>query len=361
MKPGALLICRADANMNIGTGHVMRCMALADAWAKCGGEAVLLGECDSALRNRAAKSFSSVQILFNSTDSDAEKQAIRDICRSRTLTAVWIVLDGYRFDSDYQRAVSELGYPVLVIDDYAHLDYYAADVILNQNAGAEHFNYQTKNSARLLLGTEYVLMRGDLLQKRKTEKEQTEGEHILITMGGVDAPNLTQRVLEALAQMKRDKTSIRVLMGSANPHICSVKDYAESALPEAEIVIQSDSMAEQYYWATAAISAAGTTSWELCYFGVPSMLIQIADNQQALAEHLGKTGAVINLGWHERLSAGRLAQLVEAFLMEKEKHSKMSGIARALVDGKGAERVIREMRRLLSSKNQLSKLSKLTK
>ncbi|MBU0690741.1 hypothetical protein KKH18_02900, partial [bacterium] len=102
-------------------------------------------------------------------------------------------------------------------------------------------------------------------------------------------------------------------------------------------------------------------SWELCYFGVPSMLIQIADNQQALAEHLGKTGAVINLGWHERLSAGRLAQLVEAFLMEKEKHSKMSGIARALVDGKGAERVIREMRRLLSSKNQLSKLSKLTK
>lgn len=346
MKPNALLICLADANRRIGTGHVMRSMALADAWRKLGGEAVLVSSCGQELIARAAKSFSSVQMKSEFADVKATKLLLEQMLSSKSREIVWIVLDGYQYDDHYQKELSKLGIPVMVVDDYAHLDYYDADIILNQNAGAAHFHYRTKDSTLLLLGTDYALMREDLLASERNIVNASEGTNILLTMGGVDAPNLTQRVLEAFAAMGRRDLQIRVMAGSGNPHIESIKAFTESNLPNASIIVQAENMSEQYQWATMAISAAGTTSWELCYYGIPSMLIQIADNQRALADHLDKAGAVTNLGWHEDLSRENLIEHISTFLENREQQITVSKKAKALVDGRGAARVIREMKKL---------------
>lgn len=339
----------------------MRCIALADAWRKAGGEAVLLGECAGALLERAQKSFSFVYSTDGSNRVQETKRKIQVILANKKPESCWIALDGYLFDYRYQTAMRQVGCPLLVIDDFAHLSRYNADIILNQNAGAEEFSYRTQTDTRLLLGTDYVLLREDLLRSKPHHVPITNEHHILITMGGVDAPNMTQEVLQALASTERNDIRVRVLLGSGNPHIASVTAYARSLPLQIETVVQSDNMAEHYTWATTAISAAGTTTWELCYFGVPAMLIQIADNQQAIAEHLGKVGAVVNLGWFEHIGIDTLSASVNAYLDHKSKRFEMSNSARTLVDGKGGERVLSEMTQLSQRPIVTRKLPELIK
>ena len=107
-------------------------------------------------------------------------------------------------------------------------------------------------------------------------------------------------------------------------------------------------MSEHYRWTTTAISAAGTTSWELCYYGIPSLLVQIADNQCDLAEHLSQTGAAVDLGWYEDISEERLVEAVNNMLRDNRFRAESSKRAQSLVDGKGAQRVIQELKKLAS-------------
>ncbi|MDY7080712.1 MAG: DegT/DnrJ/EryC1/StrS family aminotransferase [Chloroflexota bacterium] len=137
---GLPLLIRADANVHIGTGHLMRCLALAQGWQTQGGRATFITACESdGLRQRLSDEGFQVIALEHPYPDPADWEITSQVLAAHP--GAWMVLDGYHFDPAYQRQVKKVGHPLLVIDDMAHLDHYYADVLLNQNIHAEQLDY----------------------------------------------------------------------------------------------------------------------------------------------------------------------------------------------------------------------------
>ena len=180
-----IVIFRADASVAMGTGHVMRCIALAQAWQDQNGECVFAAaESTSASEARLRdEKFEFVRITASpGTPQDAAQLVQLGIARHGS----WIVVDGYQFDVEYQRAVKAAGLKLLVIDDAAHVGADAADLVLDQNAHADENLYQHgEDDTRLLLGSRYALLRREFKVWREWDREiAPSGRKVLVTIGG---------------------------------------------------------------------------------------------------------------------------------------------------------------------------------
>ena len=154
-----MLLIRADAGAAMGTGHVMRCLALAQAWQDAGDQAVFVSSSlPPALDSRLRDEQIGVHPLSAAVGTAADARATAD--RARALGARWIVVDGYQFGADYQRALKDASFRLLVIDDYGHAGHYCAELVLNQNLDAPESLYRSRGpSTQLLLGCRYALLR----------------------------------------------------------------------------------------------------------------------------------------------------------------------------------------------------------
>src|SRR5258705_10354940 len=152
--PGALLV-RCDASVAIGTGHAMRCLALAQAWQNAGGHAVfIMVETTSAVEGRLQREGIGVARVCAAVGSEEDAQAT--IALARANQASWIVMDGYCFDARYQAELKEAKLKVLLVDDNGHQAHYSADIVLNQNVYAREDLYQSRESyTKLLLGPRF--------------------------------------------------------------------------------------------------------------------------------------------------------------------------------------------------------------
>jgi UDP-2,4-diacetamido-2,4,6-trideoxy-beta-L-altropyranose hydrolase len=257
------------------------------------------------------------------------------------LKAAYVVLDGYDFDSEYQRAVRAGGCRLLVIDDTVRLTHYDADILLNQNLGAVELKYDCNSDAVVLLGPEYALLRREFIFWRSRLHTVPEtARKILVTLGGSDPDNVTLNVIQALRGLEITRLQIRVVAGPANPHIEELRDAAAAFPGGLELLSAVSDMAPLMAWADLAITAAGSTCWELACLGLPAVSLVIAENQRGIAEELGTAGVVFNLGWHAEVSSERLATAVDGLLFSSFRRLRMSQKGRALVDGKGTERVV---------------------
>ena len=327
----------------MGTGHVMRCLALAQAWQTAGGRAVLLGHLESdALRAHVSSAGVDVLLLQGQHPDPADLQQTLDSLAK--LGATWLAVDGYHFDAGYNRAVKAEGYKVLVIDDRAHLPEYCADIILNQNAGADMLSYQTAAGTRLLLGPSYVLLREEFLPYIGWHREHvTSARRVLVTLGGADPENVTQTVIEALLQTGVDDLEARVVVGPANPHASTLQKGMASQKGEIELLADPPDMPALMAWADVAVAAAGSTCWELAFMGLPSILLVLAKNQAANAERLGEDGIAVNLGWYHTKTPGGIAQALTHLLSSAEQLAELSSRGQSLVDGQGGRRVVEHL------------------
>ncbi len=330
---------RADAYAEIGTGHVMRCIALGQGIRESGGEVVFITYCSSeGLLSRIKNEGISLHLL---SGPGSLTESLRLLERE---SPDWVVLDGYHFDAAYQKAVKDAGYKLMVIDDYERLDYYHADIILNQNYGAEGFHYNTGEGSKLLLGTKYVMLRKEFLKYKGFERKIPEfAENVLITMGGVDPDNNTLKVLKAM-NLIETPLNIKVVAGAANPHYELLGRDAAGSRHNIDILREVEDMAPLMEWADAAISAGGSTVWELAFMGVPAVLCIVADNQKNAVNNLEKESifrSIANV--HERTIV-EIANVISALICDKFGRIDMSGKAKALVDGKGILRVFNAMR-----------------
>jgi spore coat polysaccharide biosynthesis predicted glycosyltransferase SpsG len=191
------LIIRADADAHMGTGHIMRCIALAQAWQERGGDVTFLSHCDSeALRKRVIdEGFDFIPIEKPHPDSYDLGHTLKILEQFKIQNSkfkTWFVIDGYHFTPHYQKAIRENGYKLLVIDDMAHLDHYHADILLNQNIHASSLHYSCDRDTVKLMGCEYVLLRKEFLKYKDCKREIPEkAKKILVTMGGADPDNVT--------------------------------------------------------------------------------------------------------------------------------------------------------------------------
>lgn len=338
------LLVRADANVAMGTGHVMRCLALAQAWQDGGGTAIFaMADAPPQLQERLLSESFGIRAM--SAAAGTEQDATQTAALARENAASWVVVDGYQFGADYQRTLKLAGFKVLFLDDYGHASHYWADLVLNQNISADESAYRDRESyTRLLLGPRYCLLRREFNAWREWRRViAPRGHKVLVTMGGSDPDNFTERVIDSLVSFEDASLQATIVVGGSNEHSELLERHAAKVGEKIVLRRKVSNMAELMAEADIAISAAGTTCWELCLLGLPAILIDLAPNQTPVARELDRRGCAIHSGNLRDISSTELATQVMRLLNSKDDRQSISMRARELVDGQGASRVMRAL------------------
>ncbi len=341
-KSGHIVI-RVDATSAMGAGHLMRCLALAQALRFAGHEVTFVSYCENKLLVQRVFDSGFEVIRLNCHYPDpVDWQETSQILKSDP--DAWLVLDGYHFDSDYQHEVKDAGHRLMVIDDTAHLDRYYGSIILNQNLKVAQEAYLAEPDTRFLLGPRYALLRSDFLcQTDKQISIPRIARKILVTMGGGDDENQTLQVVRAIPDLKVEGIEVVVVAGAANPNREKLELELDRSDNSVRLMNNAENMPELMDWADLAVCAGGTTCWELAFKGVPALVIILADNQRANAEGLAEEGVGVNLGWYCHLSRNIIARKLSEIANDAGIRARMSSRGRSLVDGKGSHRVLREL------------------
>jgi UDP-2,4-diacetamido-2,4,6-trideoxy-beta-L-altropyranose hydrolase len=339
------LLLRADSDIRMGTGHVMRCLALAQAWQDAGGQAVFAAARLSPGLEAQLANYG-MRLEKVAADPGTEADAGQTTELAHRLGAEWVVLDGYHFSGRFQQAIKQAERRLLVIDDYGHAEHYWADWILNQNLHAEESLYrQREPKTQLLLGTRFALLRREFGSWHGRKGAIPEvARKVLVTLGGSDPDNVTAKVIQALQKIIIPGYDAVVVAGTSNPH----RSQLEAALAGSESLIHLRSfvanMPELMAWADVAVAAGGTTSWERACMGLPSLIVILADNQRDLAEASERAGIGWNLGPHQRLTVSAIVETLERLMMDAAARTSMARRGPELVDGQGAARVVHKLR-----------------
>jgi UDP-2,4-diacetamido-2,4,6-trideoxy-beta-L-altropyranose hydrolase len=264
------------------------------------------------------------------------------------------VADGYRFGANWQELVKDAGFRLLIVDDYKHAEHYCADLILNQNLHAQAGLYaQRQPHTRLLLGTGFAQLRREFLEWRTWRREiPPVARKVLVTLGGADPDNVTDKVIQALASL-RDVEAV-VIVGGSNPNLDSLQFAIRNPQSAIRLVVDVANMPELMAWADVGVSAGGFTSWELAFMGLPSIVIVIAANQTDVAGPLDREGVTVNLGEHAQVSVKQIAAVLQSVLADSARRTLMSRRGRALVDGLGVDKVVTRMRAALLTLRRVS-------
>lgn len=354
------VLFRADASLQIGTGHVMRCLTLADALRERAGvqshfvcrahpghladtirarnhRITLLPPPDgnriidvSAYSQPAHAAWLGVNW---EADSDQTLAALKD-----EPTADWLVADHYALDSNWERRVRGLCRGLMVIDDLADRRH-DCDLLVDQNLGrqAVHYFDLVPKGCVTLIGPEYALLRSQFaclrpesLLRRKSPKLQ----RVLISLGGVDGDNVTGEVLRTLHRGDLpEECQLTVVLGPHAPWLGSVRQQAATLPWHTDVLVNVGDMARLMADSDLSIGAAGGTAWERCCLGLPTVMLVLADNQRSAAAALGKR--VVLLGALEDVADG----LSKALRFAQGHLAHLSILASDLVDGQGVTRV----------------------
>lgn len=355
------VVFRTDASLQIGTGHVMRCLTLADALcergAQCrficrphkghlldlivrrGHEAIELPAGDKNYQGAADPEHAAWLGVDWTTDAEQTRQSLGH------QSVDWLIVDHYALDRRWELSMRQLCDKLMVIDDLADR-LHDCDLLLDQNLGRTAADYSglLPVSTTTLIGPQYALLRPEFAQWRTyslQRREQPQLKHLLITMGGVDKDNVTSQVLDALKFCDLPQNlRITVVMGPHAPWLAQVQAQAAECPLTTQVLVGTNNMADLMANNDLAIGAAGSTSWERCCLGLPTLIFVLAENQQEGSVALQRAGAAILLRnsdeipsvIHELLAGQKLIKL----------HT-MGKAAAAIADGDGVNRIIARM------------------
>ena len=344
------LYIRADASSTMGTGHVMRCIALAQAWQHWGGAVCFITHVSSPVLRSIilAQGYEHKNIQTPCPDHADIHQTLQFIAshslnQKQISSPAWVVLDGYHFNPEYQKAIQGAGYRVLVLDDHNHLHKYYADLLLNQNPAALSYGYKCSNNTQKLLGTRYTLIRNEFLSKTDKKKSTPKkATRILITLGGADTGNITPCIIQAIQNLNDADLEIRAVVGPSNPRLDTLKSIITRKKIDVRLV-QNPDMPEIMEWADIAITTGGSTCWELCFMGLPFVVIPIAQNQMDIAKCLERDMIAVNLGPIDNSTPKKTTAILKDLIHSPLKREVMSALGKDIIDGGGAKRVIRQM------------------
>ncbi len=339
-KNGPAVVFRADSGVRMGTGHVMRCMALAQAWRETGGKPVfaIAGDPLQRLKDENVHCVK-VKVVPGSADDVTATVEL-----AKQVNAFWVIVDGYHFGSDFQKELKKAGFRVVAVDDNGESKSYYADRVVNANLHAKKGMYPDRAEyTKLLLGPRYAFLRREFWDSFKKPREiAVKGKNLLITLGGSDPDNITETIITVLGLIKPHWNEAVVLVGAGNPHMDALEKAAHR-ISGLSLVKDARNMVHLMEWADAAISAGGSTCWELAATRLPMIMIVLAENQVDIAEAVQKACAGVNLGWGHKLDIEHAAQKVTDILNSQEARTKMSMAAVSITDGLGGMRTVGHM------------------
>lgn len=354
---------RVDASLDIGTGHVMRCLTLADELRRHGAVCrficrehpghliglirergfevlVLPGGVTTAPAPLSVTDYAAWLGTDQATDAAQTRQALGE----RRLD--WLVVDHYALEEHWERLMRPMARHILAIDDLANRRH-DVEVLLDQNLGRTARDYADllPSTCTVLAGPRYALLRPEFAALREQSlrrRSPVRLRQLLVTLGGVDKDNLTLSVLEVLATSELlVDCRIVAVMGASAPGLQAVRDFADRMSGRIELRVNEKNMAELMANSDAAIGAAGGTAWERCCLGLPTLVVVMAENQRAGALALQASGAALVADLGLPLAEGLRAQLPK--LLDLERLSQMQAACVSMVDGAGTQRVVQEL------------------
>lgn len=341
----ARLLIRPDASLASGAGHLMRCLTLADAMAERGWQAhFACNTADGFDFSLIARRGHHLNTLPPFSDWREDAQAVAALVAE--LQPRWLVVDHYRLDARWERACGQASERICVIDDLADRPHDGA-ILFDSGLHRQREAYagHVPDGCRLFCGPDFALLRPAFADLRpeslKRRTEAARPQRLLLSMGGVDADNVTGAVLDVIGPvLDRHTLALDVVLGRSAPHLASIEAQLATASFTAHLHVDLPDLASLMAQSDIAIGASGGTALERLCLGLPSLVLSLADNQPPAARAIAARGAglyagdVREPGWQDRLRAG-----LEGWLADAEGLRAVSAIAGALVDGQGAPRM----------------------
>lgn len=352
------IIIRTDSSTQIGSGHVMRCLTLADELRQRGADVMFVyrthpGHLIGLIEDKGYKvvRLQQSESEYVTTPEDVAHAAWLGVSWQQdaadTITAVgdtqpeWLIIDSYAIDRRWEQMLRPHVSKIMVIDDLADRPH-DCDLLLDQNlyqAMETRYDRLIPESCHKLLGPKYALLRPEFAAARKNLR-QRDGvvKRILVFFGGVDSTNETEKALHALAGISNRQFEVDVVVGGGN--ICKEKIQSFCTANDGfRYHCQVDNMAELMTAADLAIGAGGATTWERCSVGLPSFVTVLAENQLELAETGARQGLFFYLGKSATVSTEMILDTIKIFSSSPENMQSYSTHGLATVDAKGAQRV----------------------
>ena len=329
---------RADSSIQMGTGHLVRCLNLADELSARGAEVLFVcREIEGHLSKQVTQRGFRLALLSRDVADqiDDAKRTVAALVEMMDL----VVVDNYALGAGWERAVRTSARRVFAIDDLADRRH-DCDFLLDQNFFADaaaRYQNLVPADCMLLTGPRFAIL-GKPFRQLAAKRRPGTLRKVLIFFGGADPGNETSKTLKALMQLKQPELEIDIVIGAVNPHKDAIK-AAAAELPSARCHVDIEYMPRLLAEADLCVGAGGTSAWERCRAGCPSLVIAIAENQVAPSAALAEAGKIVYLGRAEQVGSELIASALRVFCNTPEQVRALSTAVLELVDGQGARRV----------------------
>ena len=361
------ILIRTDASVQIGTGHIMRCLTLADELRGRGAEVVFV--CREFAENLCGYIEEKGYVVYRLPVSDAPEQGdqnivtglkhaawlgadwqidarqVEEIIKELEFPPEWLVVDHYVLDERWERYLRPYVKKIMVIDDLADRAH-DCDLLLDQNFYdnlESRYDGLVPSSCKKLLGPKYALLRPEFREARKNlRKRDGHVKRIMIFFGGSDPTDETSKALEAIRMLNRPDIAVDVVVGSANPHKDKINEVC-AAMTNVDYYCQIENMAQLVVDADLAIGAVGVTALERLSLRLPALVLTIAENQEQVARDMAKFGALFNLGKFSDVASEDMVHELNRLFVDNVLLAVASDKAQNMVDGFGVQRASREI------------------
>lgn len=359
---GMKFALRCDASIEIGTGHVMRCLTLARALRDVGADCHFITRAHSGhLADRIKAEGFTLSLLDAPQGSAPEGPPAhahwagvdwtQDAAETRAVLGQapdWLIMDHYAFDARWQRAVLPTDTRLMVIDDLADRPH-ACDLLLDQNLGRQVSDYDAlvPLECTRLVGPQFALLRPEFRQLRAASiarRRSSSLSRMLVTMGGVDSGNNMEDVLDALCRIELPAgLRVTVVMGAGAPYLAQIEARLHSLPFDAELLIDVDDMAQLMVECDLAISASGLIVYELACMGVPMLLLPVSDIQRHVARRVAQiTEAHVVEDWSIN-PVSQIASGIQSWLKDMNSRKTVDPDSNNLINGTGSLQVLRSI------------------
>jgi UDP-2,4-diacetamido-2,4,6-trideoxy-beta-L-altropyranose hydrolase len=351
---------RCDASIQMGSGHVMRCLTLANDLREQGADITFvcrehpghLFELIESSNHQLIRLLPPVEEVggylahahwLGTTQEEDARQTAEALKALGHLD--WLIIDHYALDVKWEMLMRPHAERIVVIDDLADRKH-DCDVLLDQNLHQdmqERYDNFVPPDCKKLLGPKYALLRYEFKDARKNLRTRDGSvKRIFVFFGGSDPTNETGKTLRAIQQLSRTDIAIDVVVGATNPHQQDIASLC-AALPETRLYWQVNNIAELMARADLAVGAGGGTMWERCCLGLPTIVMSVATNQQSGCEAVASAGGILYLGKAKSVGIELLEGALRVTLSSPGLVASMSGVGASLVDGQGGGRVAKRI------------------
>jgi len=338
------VVFRVDASVQMGAGHLMRCLTLAEAMRERGVEIRFIsrdhvGNLNAWLQSKGFV----VTVLPQAVEGDLPADDVSQRDAEQTIFALgkkvpdWLVVDHYGLNINWERLLKTFIGQMMVIDDHTGRSH-DCDVLLDQNYsedGEQRYVGLVPRTCTMLLGPDYALLRKEFTELRGQIRRRSSLDNILVFFTTGDDQGETLKAMRGVALFGKAK-QVDVVVGSSNPYNAAIKKKCDEL--HWNYHCQVDYMPSLIANADLVVGAGGSSNWERCALGVPALVAILADNQAAIAQALDSAGVVRNLGWFHKLEPVDYADALSA--LEGKRLADMSDNAMRIVDAAGAKRVV---------------------